>query len=197
MDSDALAGLFLEAAVLKRVPRAGWFQRGVPHVESVAEHSFGVAFMALALADVINSDLDRQTGQAPLDLEKVMAMALLHDLAEVRLTDLPASAVKLIPELVKSRAEASAIGDLLAPLPTVGRWKTLWHEFEDQSSPEGRLVRDADKLEMMVQCLSYEQAGSRGLDEYWNATDQRAWHYAISGELYSRLREMRPGFLGA
>jgi putative hydrolase of HD superfamily len=197
MDSDALAGLFLEAAVLKHVPRAGWFQRGVPHVESVAEHSFGVALMALALADVINSDPDRLADQALLNLEKVMAMALLHDLAEVRLTDLPASAVKLIPELAKSRAEASAIGDLLAPLPAVGRWTALWHEFEDQSSPEGRLVRDADKLEMMVQCLSYEQAGSRGLDEYWNATDQRAWHYAISGELYSRLREMRPGFLGA
>ena len=54
MDRDALVGLFLEAATLKRMPRAGWFQRGVPHVESVAEHSFGVAFISLALADVVN-----------------------------------------------------------------------------------------------------------------------------------------------
>ena len=193
MDRDALVDLFLETAILKRVPRAGWFQRGVPHVESVAEHSFGVAFMALALADVINSDSGRESGQGLLDLEKVLAMALLHDLAEVRLTDLPVSAVKLIPESAKSRAEASAIGDLLAPLPAAGRWKALWQEFEDQSSPEGQLVRDVDKLEMMVQCLRYEQAGSRGLDEYWKAMDQRAWHYAISGELYAQLREMRPG----
>jgi putative hydrolase of HD superfamily len=193
MNRDAVVDLFLEAASLKRVPRAGWFQRGVPHVESVAEHSFGVAFMALALADVVNGDSGRESGQGLLDMEKVIVMALLHDLAEVRLTDLPVSAVKLFPKSAKSQAEASAMGDLLAPLPAQGRWKDLWQEFEDQSSPEGQLVRDADKLEMMVQCLRYEQSGSRGLDEYWEASDQRAWHYAISSELYARLRELRPG----
>ena len=58
-------------------------------------------------------------------------------------------------------------------------------------------MRDADKLEMMVQCLRYEQAGSRGLDEYWEALDQQAWHYAVSGELYARLREMRLQGVGA
>jgi hypothetical protein len=46
---------------------------------------------------------------------------------------------------------------------------------------------------MMVQCLRYEQAGSRGLDEYWQTMDQWQWHYTLSAELYARLREMRPG----
>ena len=193
MSRDALLGLFLETAGLKRVPRAGWFQRGVAHVESVAEHSFGTAFVAMALADLVNAETEHAPGQSSLDLEKVLAMALLHDLAEVRLTDLPVSAVKLFPEAAKSRAEARAMADLLAPLPAAGRWQALWQEFEEQSSPEGRLVRDADKLEMMVQCLRYEQAGSRGLDEYWQAMDGRAWHYAVAGELYAGLREMRPG----
>ena len=193
MSNDALLELFLETAGLKRVPRAGWFQRGVAHVESVAEHSFGTAFVAMALADLVNSEMDHDSGQRLLNLEKVLAMALLHDLAEVRLTDLPASAVKLIPGAVKSEAEATAIGDLLAPLPAAGQWQDLWQEFEEQASPEGRLVRDADKLEMMVQCLRYEQAGSRGLDEYWEAMDGRAWHYSIAGRLYARLREIRPG----
>jgi putative hydrolase of HD superfamily len=72
----------------------------------------------------------------------------------------------------------------------------LWQEFEESSSPEGRLVRDADKLEMMVQCLRYEQAGCRGLDEFWQAMDRREWHYPLSEELYARLRAMRPGDLG-
>ena len=193
MNQDALLGLFLETAGLKRVPRAGWFQRGVAHVESVAEHSFGTAFVALALADLVNSGTVPAPGQRLLDLEKVLAMALLHDLAEVRLTDLPVSAARLFPEEAKSKAETRAMADLLTPLPEAGRWQGLWQEFEDRSSPEGRLVRDADKLEMMVQCLRYEQAGSRGLDEYWESMDGRAWHYAIAGELYSGLREMRPG----
>ena len=90
-------------------------------------------------------------------------------------------------------AELSAITELLAPLPSGERWMALWQEFEDRTSPEGCLVRDADKLERMVQCLRYEQAGSRGLDEFWQAMDRRKWHYTLSAELYARLKEMRPG----
>jgi len=191
-DQSALLGLFLETALLKRVPRTGWAMRGVPHVESVAEHSFGVAFMALMLATVLNDDAEKNGDQDLFGVGKVMTMALLHDLAEVRLTDLPASAVRLIADDAKSRAEEAAIRDLLAPLPSAGRWQAMWGEFEQESSPEGRLVRDADKLEMMVQCLRYERAGSRGLEEFWQAMDQRKWHLPISEELYAQLRRMRP-----
>lgn len=192
-DRDAVLDLLLEMMTLKRMPRTGWGMRGVPHVESVAEHSFGVAFVALALSDIFNSEPDDQEDREPLDLEEVLIMALLHDLAEVRLTDLPSSAVQLLPEGVKSGAEALAVDQLLAPLPMMARWKALWQEFEAHSSAEGRLVRDADKLEMMVQCLRYEMAGSCGLDEFWQAMDQHSWHYTVSAELYSRLRAMRPG----
>ncbi len=184
MDKGELVDLLLETATLKLMPRTGWAMRDVPHVESVAEHSFGVVFVALALADAL--------GGGDLDLEEVLIIALLHDLAEVRLTDLPASARSLIPEEVKSRAEASAVADLLAPLPSAGRLQALWQEFEQRASPEGCLVRDADKLEMMVQCLRYERAGSRGLDEFWQRMDRYPWHYALSAELYARLRAMRP-----
>jgi putative hydrolase of HD superfamily len=184
MNQDKLVDLFLETAALKRTPRTGWAMRGVPHVESVAEHSFGVAFVALALADAL--------GDETLNAEKILIMALLHDLAEVRLTDLPASALRLIPGTVKSQAEGSAMADLLAPLPSARRWQALWQEFEEHSSPEGRLVRDADKVEMMVQCLRYEQSGSRGLDEFWQAMDPRRWHYPLCAELYARLKTLRP-----
>jgi putative hydrolase of HD superfamily len=162
--------------------------RGVPQVESVAEHSFGVVFVALALADAIEDEAPSST----LDLAKILAMALLHDLAEVRLADLPTTATRLISRAVKSEAEASAMADLLAPLPAAERWKALWQEFEDCTSPEGQLVRDADKLEMMVQCLRYEQAGSRGLDDYWRNMDCWEWHNPLCAELYARLRDLRP-----
>jgi putative hydrolase of HD superfamily len=182
---NELVELLLENATLKRMPRTGWEMRGVPHVESVADHSYGVVFVALALVDALQSE--------ELDLEKVLVIALLHDLAEVRVTDLPASATHLISAKVKRQVELSAITELLAPLPSGERWVALWHEFEDLASPEGCLVRDADKLEMMIQCLRYEQAGSRGLDEYWQGMDQREWHYTLSAELYARLKGMRPG----
>jgi putative hydrolase of HD superfamily len=188
MDKDAFVELLLEATTLKWMPRTGWQMRGVPQAESVAEHSFGVAFVALALADAFEDGAPART----LDLSKILAMALLHDLAEVRLADLPTSATSLISRTVKSEAESSAMEDLLAPLPAAERWKALWQEFEDRSTPEGRLVRDADKLEMMVQCLRYEQAGSRGLDDYWQNMDGWEWHNPLCAELYARLRDLRP-----
>ena len=189
MNNDRLLELLLESTSLKRLPRSGWLLRGVPHVESVAEHSFGVAFTALVLADALQASDELEEA---LDLEKVLAIALLHDLAEVRLTDLPLRAAKLLPDRVKGEAEASAMADLLAPLPSAGRLAELWQSFEDSSSPEGRLVRDADKIEMMVQCLRYEQAGSRGLGEFWQAYDKHPWHYALSAHLYRRLKANRP-----
>lgn len=189
-DLQAVADLLLESTTLKRMPRTGWAMRGVPYVESVADHSFGIAFLALALAEIVNEAASPEGHR--LDLEKVLVMALLHDLAEARLTDLPASAVRLIPEEIKSRAEQQAMAAMLAPLPGAGRLQALWQEFEDRTSPEGRLVRDADKLEMMIQCLRYEQAGSRGLGEFWDGMDRLSWHYALCGEIYERLRAMRP-----
>jgi putative hydrolase of HD superfamily len=192
MDQQELVDLLLEAATLKQIPRSGWLRRGVPRVESVAEHSFGVAFMTLALADALQAE---GAANGDLDLAKALSIALLHDLAEVRLTDLPLVAVRLVSEEVKSQAEALGIAELLASLPGADRLRALWQEFEDRSTPEGRLVRDADKLEMMVQCLRFEQAGSRGLDEFWQAIDHNRWHYPLSAELYGRLREMRPAEL--
>ncbi len=191
---DDLVNLFLETATLKRMPRTGWAIRGVSAVESVAEHSHGVAWLALVLADTLND----AGAEPPLDRERVLIQALLHDLGEVRLTDLPSSATRLIPPEAKSLAEQAAIRGLLTPLPALLRdeYLQLWQEFEDRATPEGRLVRDADKLEMMVQCLRYEMAGQRSLDEFWQATDAHDWAFDLSSRLYARLRERHAALTG-
>ena len=46
----ALLDLLASAGRLKRGKRAGWVQRGVREVESVADHSFRVALFALFTA---------------------------------------------------------------------------------------------------------------------------------------------------
>jgi putative hydrolase of HD superfamily len=190
---DSLVDLLLEAATLKWMPRQGWQMRGVPNPESVAEHSFGVALTALALAGALAAH--GEAGPAA-DLAAVLATAVLHDLGEARVTDLPDSAARLIPGQVKSQAERAAIGQMLSSLPNAGRLQALWEGFERSDTAEGRLVRDADKLEMMVQCLRYEQAGCRGLGEFWEAMDRREWHYPLSARAYARLKELRAGLVG-
>jgi putative hydrolase of HD superfamily len=184
-----LIALLVETTVLKRLPRTGWLLRGVPEVESIADHSFGTAFVALALVDVLNAS---GTLPEPLDAGKALAIAVLHDLPEARLTDLPGPTKHLIPREVKSEAEVKALAALTAALPSAMRFQALWREFEDESTPEGKLMRDVDKLEMMIQCLRYELSGSRGLDDFWSSMNRQEWHYSLCADLYARLKGMRP-----
>jgi putative hydrolase of HD superfamily len=121
---------------------------GVRAPESVAAHSWGVSFLVLVLCP---PDLDR--GRA-------LAIATLHDLAEVRAGDItPHDGV---PPEEKTRREAEAMRALIADLPGGDDLYTLWREYEDASSPEGRLVKALDKLDMALQAAAY--AARDGLD---------------------------------
>ena len=65
---------------------------------------------------------------------------------------------------------------------------SLWKEYNDLSTPEGRLVQDADKWEMVHQALAYERAGNQNLCEFWQ---EYRWHYPVSEEMYVVLVEAR------
>ena len=70
------AAFLFEMGYLKDVTRAGWLLLGIPQPESVAEHSFRVAVIALLLAAAEGAD----TGRA-------VALGLLHDAHETRIGD--------------------------------------------------------------------------------------------------------------
>ncbi|HEU4325950.1 MAG TPA: HD domain-containing protein [Roseiflexaceae bacterium] len=171
--AEALLELYRHAVTLKLMPRAGWLQRGVAQPESVAEHSFGVALLALLAGD----------GAEGLDRGKILAIALLHDLAEATLGDLPASARRLFGAEAKHAAERRAMEELLAGLPQAD-YLALWDEYARGASSEARLVKGLDRIEMLVQALAYERAGSRALEEFW-ADAERGW-----GDEFPILREM-------
>jgi len=128
---------------LKALYRQGWLQRNVSEVqcESVADHSFGTALLALLLCP------------AGLDRLKVLEIALLHETGESIIGDLtPASNIS---EIEKSRLEQEAVAKIFSNLPNGERLLSLWQEFEFETTPEGRFVRQLDKLEMGLQAEIY------------------------------------------
>ncbi|NDD65494.1 MAG: HD family hydrolase [Acidobacteria bacterium] len=169
-ETQAAVEFLSEVVRLKAVPRQGWLLRGVRDVESVAAHSFGVALTAMLLAD-----LARRQGMV-VDVERTLRMALLHDLAEVRTGDLPSTIKPYFDPGTMRRAEEGVATDLLGPLGQLGdHWYELWREYEDRRTLEARLVKAADKLDLLVQASEYEQGGARALDEFWrNAEDDFA-----------------------
>jgi 5'-deoxynucleotidase YfbR-like HD superfamily hydrolase len=63
----------------------------------------------------------------------------------------------------------------------------LWEELHVNETAEARLVHDADKLELFLQALVYEeQTGNRYLDEFWQRSP--VFHFAAAEMIYHELR---------
>jgi putative hydrolases of HD superfamily len=176
------------SATLKLLPRTGWLFAGVAQPESVADHSWATALLALTLAGWINEEPSAYGLASPLNMGRVAQIAVVHDLAESVVTDLPRRATELLGKDVKHKAEAVALAQITGELPASADFVSLWREYSELATPEGRLVHDADKLEMVHQALVYEQAGNQNLGEFW---EQYSWHYSVSEEVYTDLVNTR------
>ena len=149
--------LFQAIHPLDRVPRAGFVLRGVPDPESVSAHSHGVALLALLFVEAFPEQYDR---------EKVLAMALVHDLAEARLMDIAMPYADAYLREAKHHAEDAIMSDLFEGFS--GRFLALHREFHEAATPEARLLRGLDKAQMMMKVWCYEQEHRGGLEEFWH-----------------------------
>lgn len=140
------------AGKLKKVERTGWGTRvGIKNAESVADHTFRTALMAMVIADL-----------RKLDTEKVIRMALMHDLGEAIIGDWDALQTKLDGKVEeKQRKENEALRKILALLPEELREKysEIWEELVKDETPESRLFKQVDRLEVLLQAVEYEKEG--------------------------------------
>ena len=161
MQAKRRVGFLAELLKLKAVPRLGWLLRGVRDVESVAAHSYGVACTAMLLADQVRA------GGLEIDVERVLRMALLHDVTEARTGDLPSTVKRYFDARTLRAADSRAAADIFEGLPESGsRYESLWHEYEARETLEARIVKAADKLDLLLQAREYERGGARGFDEF-------------------------------
>ncbi len=165
----------LELQNLDRVPRTGYLLRGIADPESVSEHSFHVALLALFLGP-------REPG---LDVQRAVSMALLHDCAEVRTGDLPRPAATYLPTGAKKTMEAAVFKDLLAPVSSTVH--EMIEEYEVGESIEARFVRGCDRFQLTLKAWHYSQAGHQGLGEFFEGIEAKC-EWATLEELYSELR---------
>lgn len=147
-DVPALRARLLEALALKALPRAGWVREGVQQPESVAAHSWGVAWLVLVLCP------------PHLNREQALAIAIVHDLAEVRVGDItPHDGVSASD---KAQRESAAFSALNAGLPVdLMPWVSAYGQ-----SPEGRFVKACDKLDMALQAQRYGAEQGLALQEF-------------------------------
>jgi len=195
-DEDALDAL-CDAYALKDERRTGWQLRGVDAPESVAAHTWGVAYLVVALGDRFRADLPG------VDLDRALRLAVVHDVAEAETGDVATRADSTAepPDSdAKEAAEREAMVALAGPLPD--RVRDAWEEYEVRESPEAVLVKECDLLDVCLQAVVYER-GDRydpaagdpdafheydDLDEFFATTEPRL-RTETGRDLFERLRE--------
>lgn len=137
MTPTELLSILSTAEKLKCNTRHSWTSTG--RHESVAEHSWRLALMALLLKDEF----------ADCDMEKVLKMCLIHDMGEAFTGDIPAFQKTKEHEAT----ELDALAVWLRSLPTsVGEeFTALFAEMHQRETREAKLYKALDNLEAVIQ----------------------------------------------
>ena len=107
--------------------------------ESVAEHSWRIALMAMLLREEFPA----------LDMDRVVDMCLIHDLGECFTGDIPT----FVKTDADRKTEDELLADWVAGLPPAlsARLGDLYREMDAQQTQEAKLYKALDKLEALIQ----------------------------------------------
>ncbi len=131
---DQIANFVYETGIHSKTPRSGFWFLGSGD-QSVAEHLFHTAMIAYALAYL----------EPKADKNKVVLMALFHDIGEGRTSD-----HNYIHQRYGRLAEADAVADMSENIPFGKEILGLFKEEQAKLTLEAKLVKDADTLEWMA-----------------------------------------------
>ncbi|MBE6154176.1 MAG: HD domain-containing protein [Firmicutes bacterium] len=134
---------------LKNIYRQGWLKVriGLEHkdkCESIADHSFSVALLALTIIEKYNLNLD---------VLKCLKMGIIHELGEVYAGDY--TPYDNITKDEKHIKEKEAILKVLETLDENNDYLEIWEEFEKLATEEAKFIKNVDQLEFLLQACAY------------------------------------------
>jgi putative hydrolase of HD superfamily len=98
------------------------------------------------------------------DMNRCMKIALVHDLAEAIVGDITPN--DGISKDEKRRLEKAAMEEICADRKDLIEF---WQEYEDGVSLEAKIVKDFDKLEMILTAGEYENQHKVDLQEFFTS----------------------------
>ena len=144
---------------------------GVTNPESIADHMYRMSLMAM-IASFSNT---------LLDTNRCIKLALIHDLAEAKVGDItPHCGVSDEDKYKLELGTMEQIQSMLGPLLGGDEIIELWKEYEEGTTTEAKLLKDLDKIEMILQAQEYEAEGSaeKSLEQFFTSTEGK-WRTAI------------------
>lgn len=174
-----ITNFFFELGVLKRIMRSGWMIAGVKDTGTLGEHTARASLIGMVLAELEGSDS-----------EKVAAILLTHDIAEIRIGDQHKVAARYYDN---SDAEQKAYEDQIVNLPQSLQEKFLQYrrEFERRDTKEGVVAKDADWLEAAVTAREYITQGYTGCQN-WIYNVKKALETESAKKLLAEIEKSDP-----
>ena len=154
---DPIIEVYFQINHLKHLFRQGWLLRGIPEnkCESVGDHCFAVSLFAVMIAEKYFPRFDA---------EKVMKMALIHDIGEIYAGDITPYDGVSVKE--KHARERRSIEKLFLKFPERKEYFKLWKEYDSGKTQEAKFVKQIDKLEMALQASVYSLQYRKDLSEF-------------------------------
>jgi putative hydrolase of HD superfamily len=165
---------------LKELQRTGWKQHNVTGIlDTTASHSFGVTFLSWLFAK-----------GGHVDSEKVLEMALVHDLVESVMGDLTPSEAKRID---RDKLEENGLEKMERKIPArlAPEIKSLIREYREGKTREAQMVRICDKLETLFQAHFYRNSNrlsENGFREFFEYA-QRECRTKLARELLNQIKD--------
>lgn len=157
--------LLYELGNLRLIPRQ-WARFHLTGTANLAEHHFRVAWIALAIAKYEKCD----------NTDKILKMALVHDVSESRTGD-----VDYLARQYVDRHEDKAIADIFNKSKLNEEMVAIWNEYEARECLEAKIVKDADNLDVDMDLREQGSTGSK-LEKNW--TRQRK--FVGENKLYTK-----------
>ncbi len=173
---------------MKLIQRWGLMRNTMP--ENDMEHALQAAMVAHAMAILGNVRYQRA-----YNAEYVMALAMYHDACEVITGDLP-TPIKHHNPAIKSeygKLEAMAAEKLLTMLPEDVRAAYRPLIDHDETTPEWRLVKAADRICAYIKCLEEKKSGNLEFEQA-RKTVKKTIDRIDLPEVQDFMAEFVPGF---
>lgn len=161
----------LNLTKMKAIPRSGWISHDISlqDVESVADHTFSTCALSMLMAD-----LEVKRGFR-VNMERVLRMALLHDLAESLTFDISRAYLDYMGAKgkgMKREIERTAWKYLVKGMeePKLARmYEDAQREYVENKTREAKIVHAADSIDILLQVLSYKRRGYPGalMSDLW------------------------------
>jgi putative hydrolases of HD superfamily len=165
------------ARELKAEQRRGWRRLPLNRVESVADHSFALALLAML-----------ESERRHYNVEEAIRLALIHDLEEAITGDLTPRDKRIRGKRRVRAMKRKAVEELVGALPPKSRrrYRKLWTDLRLGRTREARLVHDLDRLEMALQAKAYEKrVGRKRVADFYESASRGINDPVLAGTLKS------------